>query len=266
MSSVLCAHFLDSMYRGVVRVFPQPIPVANTDEPASPMEREIARAVETLKEGMNRYEESLGFTRRMSKETQTESSSWLSPAEMPVGYAVPKVFVRSVAEAVEQGVITYCPALMSSDQRARAVLRLLNEISEYVAAPRNLYFEVFELKPKWYDFVKIAVFDCVTGNVLGYADLIPPVTKVLIPNVNIPLYETPIVTDQSVPHLAQVEISLMRFGFDDKSRVIGQTVSVPLELFVNAGTVTLILDDGEEREISYRAQLVRNDSLIDNPN
>ena len=247
-------------------MFPQPVPVANTDEPASPMEREIARAVETLKEGMNKYEESIGLHYRKAKETQTDASSWLSPAEMPVGYSVPQVFVRSVAEAVEQGVITYCPALLSSDQRSRAVLRLLNEISEYVASPRNLFFEVFELNPKWYDFVKISVFDCVTGSVIGYADLIPPVCKAIIQNVNVPLYETSIVTEQSVPHLTQVEVSLMRFGLHDKSRVVGQTVSVPLDLFVKAGTINLILDDGEEREISYKAQLVRIESLNDSLN
>jgi hypothetical protein len=252
------------MYRGVIRVFPQAVPVANTDEPASPMEREIARAVETLKEGMNKYEESVGLSYRKSKESQTEASSWLSPAEMPVGYAVPQVFVRSVAEAIEQGVMTYCPALMNSDQRSRAILRLLNEISEYVSAPRNLYFEVFELKPKWYDFVRISVFDCVTGNIIGYADLIPPVSKVIIPNVNVPLYESPIVSAESVPHLAQVEVSLMRFEFDEKSRVVGQTVSVPVELFIKAGTVSLILDDGEIRDISYKAQLVRDELLSDN--
>jgi hypothetical protein len=255
------------MYRGVVRVFPQPQPVNAGDEPVPPIEKELARTIDSLKEGMKQFEENMsGPSQLKSLSTQTELvEEWFGsngPMDLPVGYAVPRIFVRSAAEAIEQAVITYCPGLVSASQREKGMIRLLQDIAEYVRSPRNLYFEIFEMTPTWYDYVKIVVTDHVTADLLASADLIPPETKTFLTNVNPPLYDSPIIKDDAIPHFPQVELSFLRFRIadfeDPKNRVIAQSVTVPLDLFVKAGSVLVVLEDGSEREVSYKAALVRN--------
>ena len=252
------------MYRGVVRVFEEATSGGSPKDPfppASPVEKELGRVVQTLREGMDQFEQNIG-TYHKQVATQTVSDTWFN-AEAPLGYAVPRVFVRAVAEAIEQGVITYCHLLSTPDQREKGVMRVLQEVSDFIAAPRHLYFETFEAAPTWYDYAKINVFDCVTSNLLGSADLLPPVTRVIVPNVNIPLFESALVTDESVPHLPQVEISLLKFSEKDgdKNPVVAQSVTVPLELFTKSSSIHCVLEGGEERDISYRAVLVRRPLL-----
>ena len=250
------------MYRGVVRIFPVPQPVSPADEPVLPVERELTRAVNSLKADMEKLEENLGGVAKWPAHTQTDPQDWAGAgAEAPLGYAIPRVFVRSVAEAVEQAVIAYCPSLTSSAQREKAMLRLLQQVAEYATAPRHLYFETFETNPQWYDYMKITVFDHVTANILATADLIPPVSRVVLPNVNTPLYDSPVIQNDSVPHLPQVELSFLQFNQDERNRVIGQSVTVPLDLFVAAGNVLTVLEDGSEREVSYKSTLVRYETL-----
>jgi hypothetical protein len=229
------------------------------------MERELTRALSALKEDMQKFEETMApKPRNASTQTDYDNPIFSLP-EIPLGYAIPRVFVRAVAEAVEQGVVTYCPSLTTSAQRENAMIRLLHEIAEYATAPRHLHFESFETKPTWYDYLRITVFDHVTATVIATADLIPPISKAVLQNVNKPLYDSAVVSDVSVPHLPQVEISLLTFNPDDKNRVVAQSVTVPLDLFVKASTILTVLEDGSEREISYRALLVRNDPL-ESPN
>jgi hypothetical protein len=258
------------MYRGVVRVFeelPKPVePKGDTFPPSSPIERELTRAIEQLRE----IDENLGSYRR-EKSTQTDPSSdgfneW-NLTNPPTGYAVPKLFVRSLAEAIEQGVITYCQLLCLPEERRAAIQFLLREVSIFMSTARHLYFEVFEVNPVWYDYVKITVFDCITANQLGCADLVPPTVRTIIHNVNIPLFESAIVTEDSVPHMPQVEVSLIKFSPteqpENRNRLIGQSVTVPLDLFVKASSIIIILENGDEREISYRAALVRKEFVED---
>ena len=268
------------MYRGVVRVFdkrPQTVadlpssPVEGfsidlAEQPASPVEKEFARAASSLRLSIERNNEQNQLTYRKHAGVQTDEGDVLS-GDLQAGYAVPKIFVRSLAEAVEQGVITYCSQIRSSQERERAMLRLLKEVANHVTAPRHLYFESFESKPVWYDYMRVNVFDCVTSNAIGTADIIPPVTKVIISNVKIPLFDSAVVTASSVPHLPQVEISLLKFSGkeDEKNRLVAQSLAVPLELFVKATNISLIQDDGQERDISYRATLVRHE-VIPNSN
>lgn len=253
------------MYRGVVRVFPVPQPVTADDEPVAPIEKELARTLTSLKEGMEKYEENMGPPQPKSTHVQTDMSSWADASTVPpVGYAVPTVFVRSAAEAIEQAVMTYCPMLKTMKQREQGMMRLLQEISEFVKAPRNLYFEIFEPKPTWYDYVRIAVIDHVTAEVIATAELIPPETKTILTNVKQPLYDTPIINENSVPHFLQVEVSFLRFSKADftevvTNRVVAQSVTVPLDLFVKASNVHVALEEGSEREVSYKAALIRND-------
>ena len=253
------------MYRGVVRVFPTPQPVTAADEPVPPVEKEIAKTMDSLKEGIQRFEENMGQPRPKSTHVQTEIGSWVEAATItPVGYAVPKVFVRSAAEAIEQAVITYCPMLKTAKQREQAMMRLLQDIGEFVRSPRNLFFEIFETAPTWYDYVRISVLDHVTADIIAAAELIPPETKTILANVKQPLYDTPIVNENSIPHFPQVEVSFLRFSKADftevvTNRVVAQSVTVPLDLFVKASNVHVVLEDGSEREVSYKAALIRND-------
>ncbi len=248
-------------------MFPVPQPVSAGDEPVPPIEKELARTIDSLKEGMKQFEDNMSSPSQLkSVPTQTDTmEDWLGgngPMDVPVGYAVPKIFVRSAAEAMEQAVITYCPALSSASQRERGMMRLLHEVADFLRSPRNLYFEIFETNPTWYDYVKILVTDHVTADLLASADLIPPETKTLLTNVNPPLYDSPIVKENSIPHFPQVELSFLRFRMadfeDPKNRVVAQSVTVPLDLFVKAGSVVVVLEDGSEREVSYKAALVRN--------
>ena len=249
------------MYRGVARVYEESskseVDVGDPYPPSSPVEKELTRAVEQLRS----LDDSLGSYKNV-KASQTDflyqpvESQMLVP---PIGYAVPKIFVRSVAEAIEQGVITYCQLLQTADERQNALLFLLREIREFISNPRHLYFEVFEVSPLWYDFIRIVVFDCVTANQIGSTELHPPATRAIIQNVNIPLYESAMVTEDSVPHMPQVEISLIKSISDDGTRIVGQSVIVPLDLFVKATNIIIVLENGEEREISYRSALVRKE-------
>ena len=245
-------------------MFEQPIAGAAADEPASPVEKEIARTVNSLRDSIEQMEQTFGIRgKHVSTQTQSDATG-MDSTDTPFGYAVPPVFIRSVAEAVEQAVIAYCSSLTTTQQRQQAMQKLLQQVGEYIWAPRNLFVEVFETAPTWYDYVKVSVFDCVTSNVIGSADILPPSSSVIVPNVNIPLYESAIVTNESIPHLPQVEISLVKFsGSDDvKNRVVAQSVIVPLDLFVTTGTIVLVLDDGQEREISYKAELIKSDAPL----
>jgi hypothetical protein len=255
------------MYRGVVRVYEEVTKRGAEDgdpyPPSSPVEKELTRAVEQLRS----VDDSLGSYKN-GKSSQTDFPPRVYDDNMllpPIGYAVPRIFVRSVAEAIEQGVVTYCQLLQTPDERRNAILFMLREIREFISNPRHLYFEVFEQTPVWYDYIRIAVFDCVTANQLGSADLYPPTTRVIVHNVNIPLYESAVVTEESVPHMPQVEISLIKYSSEgdgnQKNRIVGQSVIVPLDLFVKASHVIIMLENGEEREISYRAALVRKDTV-----
>lgn len=229
--------------------------------PSSPLEKELSRAVEQLRS----LDDSFGSYKN-SKSTQTDfPSTYIDERLMmpPIGYAVPRIFVRSVSEAIEQGVITYCQLLKTPDERRNAILFLIKEIHASLSNPRHLYFEVFEPNPIWYDYIRIAVFDCVTTSQLGSTDLHPPTTRAIVHNVNIPLYESAVVTEESVPHMPQVEISLLKYSEEDKNRTVGQSVIVPLDLFVKTTNIIIVLENGEEREISYKAALVRKDLLDD---
>lgn len=266
------------MYRGVVRVFDRTSPsvadlasspveafsIQVADHPASPVEKEYVRAASSLRQSIDRYNDQNQLTYHKHAGTQTDDGE-MSSSALQAGYAVPKTFVRSLAEAVEQGVITYCSQIRSSQDRDKAMLRLLKEVADHVTAPRHVYFESFESRPTWYDYIRINVFDCVTSNPIGSADIIPPVTKVIIPNVKIPLFESAVVTASSVPHLPQVEISLFKFSGRDeeKNRLVAQSLAVPLELFVTAANISLLQDGGQERDISYRAALVRHEVIPD---
>ena len=253
------------MYLGVVRVFPVPQPVSPTEEPIPPVEKELARTLDSLKEGIERFQENVGPPPVKSVHTQTDTSAWSDMNVVPpVGYAVPKVFVRSAAEAIEQAVITYCPMLKTVKQREQAMMRLLQEMGEFVRAPRHLFFEIYETSPAWYDYVRISVQDHVTADTIAAAELIPPETRTILANVKQPLYDTPIVKENSIPHFPQVEVSFLRFKKADfteevTNRVVAQSVTVPLDLFVKASNVNVKLEDGTEREVSYKAALVRND-------
>lgn len=258
------------MYRGVVRVYeesPKMEAQSGGDPypPSSPVEKELTRAVEQLRS----LDDSLGSYKN-AKASQTDFPSRFGEESLmvpPIGYAVPRIFVRSVAEAMEQGVVTYCQLLQTSDERQNAILFLLREIKEFLSNPRHLFFEVFETAPLWYDYIQVAVFDCVTANQLGSAELHPPTTRAIVHNVNIPLYESAMVTDDSVPHMPQVEISLLKNSSQeertDGKRTVGQSVIVPLDLFVKATNIIIMLENGEEREISYRAALVRKELVED---
>lgn len=248
------------MYRGVVKVS-EPLPSVVGDDsdglpPSSPIEKEITRAIDALKN--NKIEpdiDPLGTYPKLAT-TQTTSDCW-QDTPMPDGYCVPRVFIRSVAEAIEQAVIVYSPLLKSVEERENGILRVLQEISVYIRTPRHLFIEIYEKNPIWYDYAQITVTDCVTAEPLGTADLFPPTTQALLPNVNIPLYESPIVTDDAVPHMPQVEVSFLT----NDHKLVGQTVSVPLDLFVRGTAVVTSLDDGTERDISYRAALVRKEFM-----
>ena len=246
-----------------MRVFPLPQPVNAGDEPVPPIEKELARTLETLREGIKQFEDNMAPSQLKSVHSQTDNSSFDAspPPELPFGYTVPKVFVRSVAEAIEQAVVTYCPSLSTAAQREKAMMRLLHEVLDFVRSPRNLYFEIFETNPLWYDYLKIVVSDHVTADLLASADLIPPETKTLLTDVNPPLYDSPIIKENSIPHFPQVELSFLRFrvaDIDEKNRVVAQSVTVPLDLFIKAGTVLVVLEDGSEREVSFKAALVHN--------
>lgn len=257
------------MYRGVVRVYEETPKKQGEDDdpypPSSPVEKELTRAIEQLRS----IDDSLGSYKNI-KGSQTDFPSMPGEGNLsipPIGYAVPRIFVRSVAEAIEQGVITYCQLLQTADERQNAFLFLLREIREFISNPRHLFFEVFETTPLWYDYVRVAVFDCVTANQLGSAELHPPVTRVIVHNVNIPFYESAMVTDDSIPHMPQVEISLVKSSSqeegNDAKRTVGQSVIVPLDLFVKATNIIIMLENGEEREITYRAALVRKEFVED---
>ena len=247
----------------------KPVEAAGPGE-VSPVERELVRAVDDLKQGMEQLDNSLGILSSMRRNVvsvQTDdmlTTTLQGVQEAPVGYSVPKNFVRAAAEACEQAVVTYCPLLVTNAEREKGVLRLMHEIAQHLLAPRHLYFEIFEPSPVWYDYVKISVFDCITAAPLGAADLVPPTVKVVIANVNVPLYESAVVTEESIPHLPQVEISLLKFAHEDQNRVVAQSVTVPLDLFVTSNNILLTLDDGTEREISYKAALVSHDIFKDN--
>ncbi len=253
-----------------MRVFSQPQPVSIGDEPVPPVEKELIRTIESLKQGMNQLDEKLGSVPVKHASTQTDAGGWTgAPLVAPTGYAVPKVFVRSAAEAIEQAVLTYCPMLKTTKQREDGMVRLIQDIGEYLRAPRNLYFEVFETKPTWYDYIRISVLDHVTADVMASAELIPPEVRTILPNVSRPLYDFPIVDPNSIPHFPQVEVSFLRFSKADftevvTNRVVAQSVTVPLDLFVQAANIAVSLEEGSEREISYKAALVRNDFVFPN--
>ena len=261
------------MYRGVVRVFPPPAKAVEAAGPGevSPVERELARAVDDLKQGMNQLDQNIGILSSIKRSTAQVQTDDLPAAttleavqEAPAGYAVPKIFVRAAAEACEQAVVTYCPLLLSTPEREKGVLRLLHEIAQHMLSPRHLYFEIFEPKPTWYDYIKISVFDCITATPMGAADLVPPTLKVIIGNVNVPLFESPVVTEESVPQLPQVELTLLKFTAEDKNRVVAQSETVPLDLFVASSNILVTLDNGVEREITYKAALVSQEVFKDN--
>ena len=255
------------MYRGVVRVFDEVVTQQSSNDidpfpPSSPLEKELTRAVEELRS----VDDSFGSYKN-SKSSQTDfppsydDDRFMTP---PIGYAVPRIFVRSAAEAIEQGVVTYCQLLKTADERRNAILFLIKEIHASISNPRHLYFEVFEPNPIWYDYARVSVFDCVTATQLGCTDLHPPTTRAIVHNVNIPLYETAVVTEESVPHMPQVEISLLKYSDEERNRTVGQSVIVPLDLFVSASNIIIVLENGEEREISYKAALVRKELLDEN--
>jgi hypothetical protein len=248
------------MYRGVVRVFENDH--REDDDPSknptssSPVENELTRAVANLS--------TLNDTLKKNvHSSQTDFSREVDPVgKAPIGYAVPSLFVRSVAEAIEQGVITYCHFLQSSDERQNATMYLLKEIRDFICSPKHLFVQVFDPHDPWYDFIRIAVFDCVTMNQIGSANLIPPDTQATVNNVNIRLYESSIIDQESVPHMPQVELSLMKYDTDEtgdprREKVIGQSVIVPLDLFVKATEIIIVLENGGERGIFYKASLAR---------
>lgn len=245
------------MYRGVVKVS-DPLPTATGDDtlpPSSPIEREITRAVESLRSSHALGDEDLGTYKKMVS-VQTSNDSW-QDAPMPMGYSVPRIFIRSVAEAIEQGVIVYSPLLKTPLDREAGIIRVLQEVSMYIRTPRHLFFEIYEANPIWYDYAKISITDCTTAETLGSADLLPPNTQTLLLNVNVPMFESPVVTEEAVPHMPQVEI----FFLSSDHKLIGQTISVPLDLFVRGSSVATMLDDGSQRDISYRATLVRKEFI-----
>lgn len=235
----------------------EPVPTASGDDhdflpPSSPIEKEISRAVNSLR---NNQTDDLG-TYPKPAIVQTASENW-QETPMPLGYSVPRIFIRSVAEAIEQAVIVYSPLLRTPIDREAGIMRVLQEVSVYIRTPRHLFFEIYETNPIWYDYAKISVTDCATAESLGSADLVPPNTQTLLLNVNVPMFESPVVTDEAVPHMPQVEI----YFLTSEQKLVGQTISVPLDLFVRGTSVTTLLDDGTERDISYRATLVRKEFI-----
>ena len=234
-----------------------PIGVLRSEDfpPASPIERELGKAVASLRE-------SFGVTDKNFRESnvQTIKTQWIDMQTQPVGYEVPKIFVRALSEAVEQAIITYCPGLVD---RETGMLYLLNQVAEYVNAPRHLYFETFEPNPTWYDYMRITVMDCITGSPIGTADIIPPTTSVIIANVNVPLFDSTVVTADSVPHLPQVELTFLKYSdkTEEKNPVVAQSLTVPLELFTKSSSILCHLWEVEEREVSYRAVLVRKATI-----
>ena len=250
------------MYRGVVRVFQQESssPKSNAESPwieqPSPVERELGRAIAELRSA----DEEAGKSCIVG--TQTVGEGWFD-SDYPAGYEVPSVFIRSMAEAAEVAITTYCPSLV--DDRERGVLRLLQQVADFVCTPRHLFFDNFEPTPTWYDYAQISVFDCITATQMGAAQLMPPTTRVVIPNVNVPLYESLSAKhfQESIPHMPQVEVTLYKFSIDKETSpiVVAQSVIVPLELFTKSQTLVCHLQSGEEREISYKALFVKNQSL-----
>ncbi len=239
----------------------EPLPSSSGDDnnglpPSSPIEKEISRAVDSLRSNKPPDPEDDLGTYHKEACVQTTNDNW-QDAPMPVGYFVPRIFVRSVAEAIEQGVIVYCPLLKSPADREAGVIRVLQEVSVYIRTPRHVFFEIYEANPIWYDYARISITDCATADILGSADLLPPNTQTLILNVNVPMFESPVMTDEAVPHMPQVEVSFLT----SEHKLVGQTISVPLDLFVRGTSVATMLDDGNERDISYRATLVRKEFM-----
>ena len=231
------------MYRGAVRV--PPTAERESDGESSPI-------IRIMDQTANEIRRSMGSSRSIG--TQTESDNFTLRVPTPTGYAVPEAFIRSVCEAIGEGINVYCGRDCGEKERRNMFSKMLSDLNGYWDRKRNMRIEFENLEK--FKIIKINIYDLIQNNVIQNCEIIPPNKSIIIPNVDFPPYEYVLVNDVSILRVPEVEVAF--YGSD--SEVLACSEAVPLDLFIAATSIKVVWTDGEGDTVYYSAYMT-NDSI-----